>query len=108
MAEVIFGTLTLFGIDIFCFVIDWTGVGAIVAPVIQAGGSFATSWWLHAKGGKKAFSLGRQIGKYGSNILPFVPTLTLVFWIETYLHNHPDAAPAIRKVTAITGRGKLI
>src|SRR3989344_7083400 len=96
MGEIILGGFFLFAIDVVCAFLDFLGIGLVIAPILQAGGSFATTLWLRAKGDQDAIGLARQITKYAANILPILPTLTTAFIIETYIHNHP-------KLTAVTG-----
>jgi hypothetical protein len=52
------------------------------------------------KGDKNALKLGRQIAKYAANLLPFLPTLTPVFFIEAYIHNHPEKFALAAKIMA--------
>lgn len=77
-------------VDVVSFLIDWTGVGLFLAPILQGAAMFATWFWLHSKGDKSSLKFGRQLGRYVSNILPLLPTVTIVFLIEVYLHNHPE------------------
>ncbi|MEK7479268.1 MAG: hypothetical protein AAB634_01910 [Patescibacteria group bacterium] len=101
-AEILLGIFFFGGLDAICVVIDFTGVGLAIAPVLQSFGTFAATMWLSSKGDKNTVKLGRQITKYAANALPIVPTLTTAFIIEAYLHNHPKlkavAAPKIANV----------
>ena len=96
--EYIIGFVFFFGTDVVCAVIDTTGVGAAIAPVIQMGGTFAQTLWAWGKGDKNAVKTGRQIAKYASNALPWVPTLTVMFLAEAYIHNHPERFATLQKL----------
>ncbi len=90
-AEIIVGLLVItIPVDAASFLIDWTGVGLVLAPILQSAAMFATWLWLRSKGDTSSLKLGRQLGRYLSNALPLLPTVTAVFLIEVYLHNHPE------------------
>lgn len=88
--EFIMGSLFLLTVDGFALLLDITVIGAAVAPLIQSCGSVATTLFFRAKGDKNATKLGKQIIKQLLNLLPILPTLTTVFCVEAYLHNHPE------------------
>lgn len=90
-SETIVWLLFLLGIDGICIIIDITGVGMAVAPFVQGAGTFSSTLWFDkAKGDKGATKLQRQLIKYISNVAPLLPTLSIVFLIERYMHNHPE------------------
>ena len=101
-AEILLGVFFFGGLDVVAIIIDFTGVGLAIAPVIQSFGTLAATLWLHSKGDKNTVKFGRQVTKYAANALPVVPTLITAFLIEAYLHNHPKlkavAAPKIANV----------
>jgi hypothetical protein len=99
-AELIVGGLIFFALDGICFALDWTGAGAFITPIIQSAGTFAMNVVALLKGDKNALKLGRQLVKYAINFLPFLPTLTTVFFIEAYIHNHPEKFALATKVMA--------
>jgi len=101
-AEIVLGSFFLLALDGLSALLDLTGIGLIIAPVVQAAGSAATTWWLHLKGDAGAANLGRQLTKYIANFLPLLPTLFIVFLIEVYVHNHPNKFAAITKATRPT------
>ncbi|MDP1706645.1 MAG: hypothetical protein Q8L36_02390 [bacterium] len=84
---IIGGCFTLF-IDALALLIDLTGVGLVIAPIIQTIANFVTSWWLKIKGGPNAFKAGRLIAKNIVSLVPILPTNTTAFIIEVWLHNH--------------------
>jgi len=88
-AELLIGVLGFLLIDLICIIIDLTGVGAVIAPMIQNFGTFTLNLWAWHKGDKNALKLGKQIAKYAANFLPLVPTLTIVFLITALNHNNP-------------------
>lgn len=89
---VIGGFITIF-IDVIAGLLDLTGMGYIVAVPLQAATSFATTMWIKAKGGERAWALEKQITKQGANFLPVSPivittfTCSIAFFIEVFLHN---------------------
>jgi hypothetical protein len=90
-SETIVWLLFLLGVDGVCIILDLTGVGIAVAPFVQGAGTFcSTLWFDKAKGDKGATKLQRQLIKYISNVAPLLPTLSIVFLIERYMHNHPE------------------
>ncbi len=96
-AEVLVGGMLTFGVDFVCALIDLTGIGMAISPVIQGSMTFAMGMWFKNKGDKNGGKIGRQIAKYSANFLPIVPTNLTVFLIEVFVHNHP-------KVAKITGQ----
>ncbi len=97
MVEIVIGVLFTLFIDILAFLIDLTGVGLAIAPILQTAANFVTSWWLKIKGSPNAFKTGRLIAKNIVSVLPLLPTNTTAFIIEVWLHNH---AP-IEALTAV-------
>jgi len=87
IVEMIIGGLGFLFIDIICIVIDLTGVGLAIAPIIQSFGTFTMNWWAWKKDDKDALKLGKQIAKYAANLLPIIPTLTIVFLATALIHN---------------------
>lgn len=102
--ELILGIMFFGTIDLIALIIDLTGVGMAIAPFIQAGGNGVMYYWSWTKGDAAALRLGRMLTKLSVNIIPFLPTLTTVFIIETWLHNHPKATAVASKVA---GKSKL-
>lgn len=91
-AEYLLGFFFLGGVDVISIVIDLTGVGLVIAPVIQGFATFVMLWWMYAKGSKDAFKFGKTAAKLAANALPIVPVNTIVFLVSAYLHNHPEKA----------------
>jgi hypothetical protein len=90
-AEIIFGILLYLTIDIGCILLDLTGVGLIIAPIIQSGAVLVMSlWFLIMHGDSGSFGLTRQIMKHVAGVIPVIPTTTIICALEMYLHNHPD------------------
>lgn len=90
-SETIVWLFFLFGIDSICILIDITGVGMVIAPFIQSVGTFSSALWFKgAKGDESTMKLQRQLIKYIANVAPLLPTLSIVFLIERYIHNHPE------------------
>ncbi len=105
LGEIVLFGLILFIVDVFCTLLDFTGIGAAVTPFIQAGfTAMMTAWFYWSKKDKAVTKLGRQIIKYASNLLPWVPTLFVVFVVEAYMHNHPKQAgvPIVEKMKNIS------
>lgn len=88
MAEIVIGICFTLFIDILALIIDFTGIGLIIAPFLQTAANFVTSWWLKIKGSPNAFKTGRLIAKNIISIIPILPTNTTAFIIEVWLHNH--------------------
>lgn len=91
-AEIILGGLVFLGVDVISLIIDLTGIGMAVAPVLQSGSVVALSLWSQTKGGKNTFSFSRQLVKHASGIIPLIPTTVFIFALDVYLHNHPTSA----------------
>lgn len=77
------------GLDGLAILLDLTGVGLAIAPVIQSFGTLTATLWLWSKGDKNTVKFGRQVAKYAANAIPIVPTLTTAFIIEVQMHNNP-------------------
>lgn len=91
-AEIIIGTLFLLGVDGLCFILDLTVVGTFISRVVKWASQAGMLWLANSKGDKNALKMGRVLAKFALNAVPFLPTLTTIFLIETYLHNHPKIA----------------
>lgn len=96
-SEMVVGGLLTLGVDGVCALIDLTGVGLAVAPVIQSFTVFAIDKWVENKGGEP-FGLGKQFAQYGASLIPVVPTTTGTFAIRVFMHNHPKITEAAGKV----------
>ncbi len=95
--ELLIGYFFFGGVDLICFLLDFTGVGDFLTPFIQGFATFTMTMWARSKGDANAVKMGRQLVKYGSNIIPWLPTTLAAFAIESYLHNHPKAAGVAAK-----------
>jgi hypothetical protein len=100
-AEMLVGGLFTLGVDGICILIDLTGVGLAISPVLQGFVTFLMWWWLKSKGDPNAAKLGRQIAKYAANFLPVLPTTFITLGIEVYIHNHPEKYGVIAKAGAL-------
>lgn len=89
-SELVLGGLLFLSLDAGAALIDFTGVGLALSPVLQGTATTASAFWFKSKGSKKATGIGRMLSKYLANFLPVLPTLTVTFFIEAYLHNHPE------------------
>lgn len=96
-AEMIIGNGFCLAIDGVCALIDFSGIGLFLSPVIQSFGIFVIDQWVGSKGGGTP-GLGKKIAKYASGILPVLPTTTAVFNIEVFLHNHENVLGAVETV----------
>lgn len=96
-SEMIIGGLFALGVDGICALIDLTGIGLAIAPVIQGFSVFAISQWVENKGGARA-GLGKQLSKYAAQFLPVLPTVLAVFVIDVAIHNNPALAGVAEKV----------
>lgn len=97
-SEIIVWLVFLLGFDGVCILLDLTGVGMGIAPFLQGAGTFSSGIWFEkSKGDKNAMKMQRQLIKYISNIAPFLPTLSIAFAIETYVHNHPEKFEKVEK-----------
>ena len=101
-AEIILGISGALIVDGICALVDLTGVGTLITPLIQSGTMFCYSLWLHSKGDKNALKFNKQIIKQVSNLIPVLPTVTAVFLIDVIVHNNPKIA---RLAGAATGGG---
>jgi len=100
--EIMLGLFGFGGIDLVCAIIDFTGVGLALTPILQGGGTFASNLWFRfGKGDTQSLNLGRQIAKYGGNFLPVVPFLTVAFFIEVQLHNNQEKLGVVAKAAAV-------
>lgn len=97
-AETIVWLAFLIGFDGICILLDLTGVGMGIAPFLQGFGTFSSGMWFEkTKGDKNAMKMQRQLIKYISNVAPFLPTLSIAFAIEAYMHNHPEKFEKVEK-----------
>lgn len=97
-AEIVVGSMGGLFVDGLCILLDLTGVGLGIAPFVQGSAMFGFSWWLKSKGSPNAFKLNRQIARQLSNLLPLAPTVTAVFLIDVFMHNHPEKFAAVAAV----------
>mgnify|MGYP001600628002 CR=1 FL=1 len=103
-SEMLLGTLFTLGVDIIAALIDLTGIGVAIAPVIQSFATFSLTMWFRSKGDPNATKLGKQLVRYALNLLPVSPliittfTTTIPFLIMVYIHNHPERFAAIEKL----------
>lgn len=97
-AEIILGGMFTLFIDIISALLDLTGIGWILATVLQSVTSFTTTFWVWSKGSKRATKLERQLMKQLSNILPWVPTCFVAFILEVILHNNPEKFGKLAKL----------
>ncbi len=88
-AEILLGSLFTLGVDFLSAMIDLTGIGLAIAPIIQSGMTFLLWVWFKGKGDKTSKDVGKQVAKYAANLLPILPTTFIVFAISVYIHNHP-------------------
>lgn len=108
-SEIVIGTLFFLGIDGVCILIDVTGIGLIIAPVLQGFATFAITMWFKSKGDPNATKLGKTILKYALNLLPVTPviitafTVTIPFIVEVIIHNNPKLAAVAEKAAAKSG-----
>jgi len=96
-SEMIVGGLFALGVDGLCALIDFTGVGTAVSPVIQGFATFAIDRWVDSKGGE-VMGLGKQFAQYSAGVIPLVPTTTGIFAIRVFMHNHPTITEVAGKV----------
>ncbi|MFB6212787.1 MAG: hypothetical protein ABEI53_03175 [Candidatus Magasanikbacteria bacterium] len=87
ISEIVIGLLFIFAIDVLSALLDLSGFLWPIATFLQGATSLATTAWLKMKGGSRATSIERQFTKQISNLLPWVPTCSLAFVIEVYIHN---------------------
>lgn len=91
-SEVVLGSIITLLVDLTALVFDFlspftAGITMVFGIILQSIISFATSWWLMSKGGKRAWRIERQLIKQLSNFLPVIPTAFTAFIIEVVLHN---------------------
>ena len=104
-AEIVIGTLLFGSVDGVCILIDFTGAGLVISPILQSGAMLGASLWVWSKGNKGAFKIGKQLAKNASNFLPIIPTVATVFLLETYMHNNPKKLGVVGKVaSAVSGK----
>lgn len=96
-SEIIIGGLFALGVDGLCALIDLTGVGTGVAPVIQGFSVFAIDRWVDSKGGT-SWGTGKQMAQYASGLVPILPTTVAVFVIRVFMHNNPKLTEVAGKV----------
>ncbi|HXF44230.1 MAG TPA: hypothetical protein VNK70_02075 [Candidatus Paceibacterota bacterium] len=88
----------MFLTDGICLLIDFTVVGPAFTPVIQSAATFTSAWWFSMKGDSSAFNFGKMGAQLGANILPWLPTLTVAFAINTFTFNHPRLTKTVGTV----------
>jgi len=81
-------------VDAISAILDTTGVGAAIMPFFQGGMMFVMrAWFYSSKHDADAMKInGKQLTRLVSNLLPWIPTVTIVFLIDAYMHNHPNKA----------------
>ncbi|MAF79808.1 hypothetical protein CL629_01885 [bacterium] len=102
-SEILIGVIFFSGLDGIAALIDVTGVGMAIAPILQSFGTGVITVWLWSKGNKAAVKPGRQIALHLANIIPFVPTVAFVFFVTAYIHNHPGKIGSLLAI----GKGKM-
>ena len=106
-AEMVIGGTFFLALDAGCALLDLTGVGAAtIAPITQTAATFGMSMWARSKGA--TLSVGPEVAKYASNVLPLVPTTTLIFFITAGLQNEwfgSAISEAVEKAGAISKTG---
>ncbi|MFH1161700.1 MAG: hypothetical protein V1696_00245 [Candidatus Jorgensenbacteria bacterium] len=102
--EILLGGFFTLAVDGVCILIDITGIGAVlIAPIVQGFTTFVLWLWFKSKGDPGAMKMGRQIVKYAANFLPITPVLitalttSIPFFIEVFIHNHPEKFAAAMK-----------
>jgi hypothetical protein len=111
--EILIGTFFAFGIDCLSVLFDITGVGIVVAPVIQGFATFVLSRWFARKGNPSALKFGKLLFKYALNLLPITPiivtafTTSIPFVIEVFIHNHPRLAKKAGELAGSAAGGAL-
>ena len=95
-------------VDAISALVDATGVGAAIVPFFQSGAMFVVrAWFYFSKQDQNAMRAdGKQLTRYLSNVLPFVPTVTIVFLIDVAMHNNPERFRAVEGTTALAS-GKI-
>ncbi len=100
-SEMIVGGLGALLVDGGCALADIfsAGVGAAVTPVVQLAATGAIEWWVDQKGGNLGIVDAKRIGKYASNLLPAIPTVSAIFLTSVLTHNHPKITGVAAKAT---------
>ena len=80
-SEMVIGGVFTLGLDGLCALIDATGVGLAIAPIIQSFATFSITMWLKTKGGTRV-KIGKEAVKYAANFLPVLPTVTAIFAVS--------------------------
>ncbi len=97
-AEMIIGIGLSFLVYFFCFLLDFTGIGAVITPFIESFFTFGTWLFFKNKGDPFANRVGANIAQYAANLIPFIPSIVIAFITKVYIHNHPKTLAAAGKV----------
>ena len=90
-------------IDGIAILLDLTGVGMAIAPVLQSFAMGAMIFWFWTRGNKQAIQLGRVVAKFAATAIPIVPTNLIIFAVSSYYHNHTEKAGLMRKLIGKKG-----
>ncbi|KKU91575.1 MAG: hypothetical protein UY23_C0001G0181 [Candidatus Jorgensenbacteria bacterium GW2011_GWA1_48_11] len=106
-SEMVIGGVFTLGLDGLCALIDATGVGLAIAPIIQSFATFSITMWLKTKGGTRV-KIGKEAVKYAANFLPVLPTVTAIFAVSAYVHNHPEKFGGAETLTGPAGKPAMV
>ncbi len=103
LSEIVVGGIFVFTTDSICALLDvFTLESTAIIDWIIRNGVAAILWMWFKKKESSAMGTGKLVFKFFGNITPFFIN-TIMFFIDTYAHNHPEKFAAIEKVA---GGGK--
>ncbi|TSA45137.1 hypothetical protein D4R51_02405 [bacterium] len=91
-SEMIIGTMFALGVSALCFIFDLFIIGMVVTPIIESFFTFGMWLFFKSKGDPHADKVGVNIAQYAANLIPFIPSIVVVFIVKVYIHNHPKIA----------------
>lgn len=103
-SEIIIGTMFAFGVFVLCFIFDLFIIGMVVTPIIESFFTFGTRLFFKSKGDPHANKLGANIAQYAANLIPFIPSIVVVFIIKVYIHNHQQVAGLAVKAVSVAAK----
>lgn len=103
-SEIIIGAMLALGVFVLSFIFDFFVIGMVVTPIIESFFTFGMWWFFKSMGDPHANKVGANIAQYAANLIPFIPSIVVVFLVKVYIHNHPKIIAAAGKVAGAAAK----
>ncbi|MEK7464576.1 MAG: hypothetical protein AAB617_02235 [Patescibacteria group bacterium] len=98
ISEITVGVMGTLFVDGVSALLDTTLIGAAIMPVVQSFATWYIGRWVKSKGGTTTFL--REVVKYASNLLPWIPTTFLTFVVVVIMQNRGVSEPTLSTAEA--------